>query len=40
MAQTQMSDHVCTDIFGEKWSLVILRDILFKGKKHYREFLD
>jgi len=28
------------EIFGDKWSLVILRDIFFKGKKHYREFLD
>jgi len=28
------------DIFGDKWSLIILRDILFKGKKHYSEFLN
>ena len=27
------------DIFGDKWSLLILRDIVFKGKRHYREFL-
>ena len=27
------------DIFGDKWSLIILRDILFKGKRHYGEFL-
>ena len=27
------------DVFGDKWSLVILRDIFFKGKNHYREFL-
>ena len=27
------------DIFGDKWSLIILRDIVFKGKRHYREFL-
>ena len=27
------------DIFGDKWSLIILRDILFKGKKYYGEFL-
>lgn len=24
---------------GDKWSLIILRDILFKGKRHYGEFL-
>jgi len=28
------------DIFGDKWSLIILRDILFKGKKYYSEFLN
>lgn len=27
------------DSVGDKWSLIILRDIMFKGKKHYREFL-
>ena len=28
------------DIFGDKWSLVILRDMLFKEKKYYGEFLN
>jgi len=27
------------DIFGDRWSLVVLRDLLFKGKCHYNEFL-
>ena len=27
------------DIFGDKWTLLIVRDLLFKGKVHYREFL-
>jgi len=27
------------DIFGDRWSLIILRDILFKEKKYYGEFL-
>jgi DNA-binding HxlR family transcriptional regulator len=27
------------DIFGDKWSLVILRDVLLRGKSHFREFL-
>jgi DNA-binding HxlR family transcriptional regulator len=27
------------DIFGDKWSLVILRDILLHDKGHFREFL-
>ncbi len=25
---------------GDKWSLLIMRDLLFKGKRHYNEFLD
>ncbi len=27
------------DIFGDKWSLVILRDILMRNKSHFRELL-
>lgn len=27
------------DIFGDKWSLVILRDILMRDKSHFRELL-
>jgi DNA-binding HxlR family transcriptional regulator len=27
------------DVFGDTWSLLILRDILFDGKRHFREFL-
>lgn len=27
------------ETFGDKWSLLILRDILFRGKKTYGEFL-
>jgi len=28
------------EIFGDKWSLLILRDILQFDKKHYNEFLE
>ena len=28
------------DIFGDKWSLIILRDIIFKEKRYYGEFLN
>ena len=28
------------DIFGDKWSLIILRDMFFKNKKYYSEFLN
>jgi len=27
------------EIFGDKWTLLIIRDILFEGKNTYREFL-
>jgi DNA-binding HxlR family transcriptional regulator len=27
------------DIFGDKWSLLIIRDLMFKDKKTYGEFL-
>ncbi len=27
------------EIFGDKWSLLIIRDMMFAGKRHYREFL-
>lgn len=27
------------DLFGDKWSLLIMRDLLFFGKKNYGEFL-
>ena len=28
------------DIFGDKWSLLIMRDMLFKGKTTYGDFLN
>ena len=27
------------EVFGDKWSLLILRDIIFGGKRHFRELL-
>ncbi len=27
------------DIFGDRWSLLVLRDLLFKGKRRYSEFM-
>lgn len=26
--------------FGDKWSLLLIRDLMFKGKRHYNEFLE
>jgi DNA-binding HxlR family transcriptional regulator len=28
------------DIFGDKWSLLVIRDLMFNEKKTYSEFLD
>ena len=27
------------DIFGDKWSLLVMRDLLFRNKLHYRDLL-
>lgn len=27
------------EIIGDKWTLLIIRDIMFNGKRHFREFL-
>lgn len=26
------------DLFGDKWSLLVMRDLLFRNRSHYREF--
>lgn len=28
------------DVFGDKWTLLIMRDMLIRGKRYYREFLN
>jgi DNA-binding HxlR family transcriptional regulator len=28
------------DVFGDKWTLLIVRDLMFKGKRYYREFAE
>ena len=27
------------DVWGDKWSLLLIRDMMFEGKRHYGEFL-
>lgn len=27
------------EVFGDKWTLLIVRDMMFAGKRHFREFL-
>ena len=31
--------HYAMEMFGDKWSLVIIRDLMFFAKRHYSEFL-
>ncbi len=40
--RTQSKCPVCysLDIFGDKWTLLIVRDMLIGGKRYYREFLN
>jgi DNA-binding HxlR family transcriptional regulator len=28
------------EVFGDPWTLLVLRDMMFAGKRHFREFLD
>jgi DNA-binding HxlR family transcriptional regulator len=41
-----MEDHrsrcainLTLEVFGDKWSLIIIRDMMFGGKRHFRELL-
>lgn len=38
-APTQCPISFALDLFGDRWSLLIVRDMVFKGKTHYREFM-
>jgi DNA-binding HxlR family transcriptional regulator len=38
--RSQCPVSTALDIFGDKWSLLILRDLIFKNKSTYGEFLD
>jgi DNA-binding HxlR family transcriptional regulator len=31
--------NLTLEVFGDRWTLLILRDLMFAGKRHYREFL-
>ena len=42
-----MEDHrsrcpinLSLEVFGDKWSLIIIRDIMFSGKRYFRELLE
>lgn len=45
MPRTAASDNHCPVFYavsrlGDKWSLLIIRDLMFFGKRYYSEFLD
>jgi DNA-binding HxlR family transcriptional regulator len=31
--------NLSVEVFGDKWSLIILRDMIFGGRRHFRELL-
>jgi len=31
--------NLSLEIFGDKWTLLVLRDLMFSGKRHFRELL-
>ncbi len=31
--------NLSLEIFGDAWTLLVLRDLMFAGKRHFREFL-
>lgn len=31
--------NLSLEVFGDRWTLLVLRDIIFAGKRHYRELL-
>lgn len=40
--KTRRSDcpiYTALEIFGDKWALLIIRDLMFKGKHYYGDFL-
>jgi DNA-binding HxlR family transcriptional regulator len=42
MASTRRSGcpiNLSLEVFGDKWSLLILRDMIFGGRRHFRELL-
>lgn len=42
MAATRRSEcpiNLAVEMLGDRWSLLVLRDVMFAGKRHYRELL-
>lgn len=32
--------NLAAEVFGDKWTLLVIRDLMFKGKRRYGEFLE
>ncbi|TYP76153.1 HxlR family transcriptional regulator [Aquimarina intermedia] len=39
MSKFQCPQYLALSIFGDKWTLLIIRDMLIEGKRYFREFL-
>ena len=37
--RSQCPQYLALDVFGDKWSLLIIRDMILEDKRHFREFL-
>lgn len=45
MGQTTKSRSICPiscalELLGDRWTLLVVRDLIFSGKRRYREFLE
>jgi DNA-binding HxlR family transcriptional regulator len=38
-ARSQCPISLALDVIGDRWSLLIVRDLMFAGKRHYRELM-
>ncbi len=32
--------HFALEIFGDRWTLLVIRDLMFMGKRHFHEFIE
>lgn len=39
MARSQCPISLALDVIGDRWSLLIVRDLMFAGKRYYRELM-
>jgi DNA-binding HxlR family transcriptional regulator len=38
-ARSDCPIHTALELLGDRWSLLVIRDLMFAGKRHFREFL-